>query len=160
MPTRIFMYYLESTWIFWQHIFQTKFSRKVSVSSSVVSDSLRPHGLKTARVLCPWNSPSNNTKVGCHSLLQGNLTNPRIEFKSPALHTDSEAWGKFSRIPLQMYEFSKGMLLLKRIVWTRKKKQLSIYGNLWQLIKNEIYIYVCNFFPWTLYPAASWLFIW
>ena len=41
------------------------------VSLSVVSDSLRPHGLQPTRFLCPWNSPGKNTGVGCHSLLQG-----------------------------------------------------------------------------------------
>ena len=41
-----------------------------SVSSSVVSDSLRPHGLQSARLLCPWNYPGKNTRVGCHSLHQ------------------------------------------------------------------------------------------
>ena len=38
---------------------------------SVVSDSLPPHGLQPARLLCPWDSPGRNTGVGCHSLLQG-----------------------------------------------------------------------------------------
>ena len=42
-----------------------------SVSRSVVPDSLKPHGLLSARVLCPWNSPGKNTGVCCHSLLQG-----------------------------------------------------------------------------------------
>ena len=42
-----------------------------SVNHSVVSDSLRPHGLQPARLLCPWNSPGKNTGVGCHFLLQG-----------------------------------------------------------------------------------------
>ena len=37
-----------------------------SESHSVVSDSLRPHGLYS-----PWNSPGQNTGVGSHSLLQG-----------------------------------------------------------------------------------------
>ena len=40
------------------------------VSHSVVSDSLRPHGLQPARLLCPWDSPGKNTGVGSHSLLQ------------------------------------------------------------------------------------------
>ena len=31
---------------------------------------LRPHGLKLARLLCPWDSPDKNTGVGCHCLLQ------------------------------------------------------------------------------------------
>ena len=40
------------------------------VSCSVVSNSLRPHELSPARLLCPWDSPSSNTGVGCHFLLQ------------------------------------------------------------------------------------------
>ena len=37
------------------------------------------HGLKPARLLCPWDSPRKNTRVGCHFLLQGNLPDPGIE---------------------------------------------------------------------------------
>ena len=40
-----------------------------SVSHSVVSDSVRHHGLWSARLLCPWGSPGQNTGVG--SLFQG-----------------------------------------------------------------------------------------
>ena len=43
----------------------------LSISRSVVSDSLQPYGLWPARLLCPWNSPGKNTGVGCQSLLQG-----------------------------------------------------------------------------------------
>ena len=35
------------------------------------SDSLWPHGLQPARLLCPWNSPGQNTDVVSHSLLEG-----------------------------------------------------------------------------------------
>ena len=42
-----------------------------SVSLSVMSDFLWPHGLYPARLFCPWNSPGKNTGVGSHSLLQG-----------------------------------------------------------------------------------------
>ena len=38
----------------------------LSESCSVVSNSLRPHGL-----YCPWNSPGQNTGVGSRSLFQG-----------------------------------------------------------------------------------------
>ena len=38
--------------------------------TSVVSDSVRPHGLQPTRLLCPWDSPGKNTEVGCHFLLQ------------------------------------------------------------------------------------------
>ena len=36
-----------------------------------MSDSLRPHSLQPARLLCAWNCPGRNTGVGCHSLFQG-----------------------------------------------------------------------------------------
>ena len=42
-----------------------------SVSHSVVSNHLQPHGLEPARLLCSWNSPGKNTGVGGHSLLPG-----------------------------------------------------------------------------------------
>ena len=38
---------------------------------SVVSDSLQPHGLQPARLLCLRNFSGKNTGVGCHFLLQG-----------------------------------------------------------------------------------------
>ena len=38
---------------------------------SVMSDSLRPHGLWPARLFCPWNFPGKNTGVGCCFLSQG-----------------------------------------------------------------------------------------
>ena len=41
------------------------------LSRSVVSDSLRLHGLLPAGLLCPWNFPGKNTEAGCHLLLQG-----------------------------------------------------------------------------------------
>ena len=43
----------------------------VCVSLSGVSDSLLPHGMYPARLLCPWDSPGKNAGVGCLSLLQG-----------------------------------------------------------------------------------------
>ena len=34
-------------------------------------NSLRPHELQPARLLCPWDFPGKNTRVGSHSLLEG-----------------------------------------------------------------------------------------
>ena len=56
----------------------------VCVSRSVVSDSLQ-----SARLLCPWNSPSKNTGVGSSSPSPGDLPDPGIEPRSPALQVDS-----------------------------------------------------------------------
>ena len=39
-------------------------------SRSVVSDSVRPHGLQPTRLLRPWDFPGKSTGVGCHCLLQ------------------------------------------------------------------------------------------
>ena len=38
--------------------------------ASVVSDSVRPHGRQPTRLPRPWDSPSKNTGVVCHFLLQ------------------------------------------------------------------------------------------
>ena len=46
-------------------------SKNETVSCSVVSDSLGPHGMLLTGLLCPWNFPGKNTEVGCHFLLQG-----------------------------------------------------------------------------------------
>ena len=54
-----------------------------SVSFSVVSNSLRPHGLYPARLLWSWNSPGKNTGVGIHSLLQGIFLTQRSNIGLP-----------------------------------------------------------------------------
>ena len=52
------------------------------LSCSVVSESLQPHGLYPARLLCTWELWSKNIGAGCHFLFQGiSLThgsNPRL----------------------------------------------------------------------------------
>ena len=45
------------------------FSNVSKWSRSVVSDSLRPHGLQPTRLLHPWDFPGKSTGVGCHRLL-------------------------------------------------------------------------------------------
>ena len=55
-----------------------------SQSCSVVSYSLKPHGLYS-----PRNSPDQNTGVGSLSLLRGNLPNSGIKPRSPALQVAS-----------------------------------------------------------------------
>ena len=56
----------------------------VTVSRWVVSDSLWPHGLYLTRLLCPWDSPGQNTGWGCHLLLQG--ISPTWGLNSDFLH--------------------------------------------------------------------------
>ena len=58
------------------------------LSLSVVTQSCPifydPHGLQPSRHFCPWNSPGKNTRVGCHSLLQGIF--PTQELNPGLLH--------------------------------------------------------------------------
>ena len=48
-------------------------SEKWKWSRSVVSDSLRPHGLQPIRLLHPWEFPGKSTGVGCHCLLRSKV---------------------------------------------------------------------------------------
>ena len=45
-------------------------SEKWKWSHSVMSDSVRPHGLHPTRLFRPWDSPGKSTGVGCHRLLR------------------------------------------------------------------------------------------
>ena len=60
------------------------FEVKWSESHSVVSYSLRPHGLYS-----PWNSPGQNTGVGSLSPPPRGHPKPGIEPRPPVLHVDS-----------------------------------------------------------------------
>ena len=63
-------------------------SESESVSCSVVSDSLRPHGLQSTRLLSLWDSPGMNTGGGLPFHLPGDLPDSRIKplsLVSPAL---------------------------------------------------------------------------
>ena len=68
---KILIYSLEGVACFWPH-FKCQFTRKWKVLvTSVMSDSLRPCGLESARLLSHWNYSSKNIGVGCHALFQG-----------------------------------------------------------------------------------------
>ena len=47
-----------------------KFRNRAAAAASVVSDSVRPHRRQPTRLPRPWDSPGENTGVGCHFLLQ------------------------------------------------------------------------------------------
>ena len=53
--------------------------------TSVMFDSVPRCGRQPTRLLCPWDSPSKNTGVGCHFLHRRVFPNPEIEPASPAL---------------------------------------------------------------------------
>ena len=60
---------------------------------SVMSDTLRPHGLRPARLLCPWNFPDKNTEAVCHFLLRvGSPQSLKFKHGSGEIPQDFEAW--------------------------------------------------------------------
>ena len=57
----------------YQKLIHCKAAMPACSVASVMSDSLPPYGLQLARLLSPWNSPSKNTGVGYHALLQSSF---------------------------------------------------------------------------------------
>ena len=66
--------------------YQKNLKRKWQWRHSVVSDSLLPHGLLPTRLLRPWHFPG---KSGLPFPSPGDLSDPRIEPRSPALQADT-----------------------------------------------------------------------
>ena len=58
-------------------------------------------------LLYPWNSPGKNTRVASHSLLQGDLSDPEIELRSPALQADSLPLSHMGSSPLSNSEVAQ-----------------------------------------------------
>ena len=54
-----------------------------------MSNSLRPHGLQLTRILCPRGFPRQEYWSGLPSPPPGDLPNPGIKPRSPALQVDS-----------------------------------------------------------------------
>ena len=77
----------------------------------VVSDSLWPHGLQPARLLCPWDFPGKNAGVGCYFLLQGIFptqgSNPGLPHCRQILYCLSHQ-GSPKILEWVVYPFSRG----------------------------------------------------
>ena len=67
----------------------TSFTVCAVLSRSVVSDSLRPHGLQPARILCPWRFSRQEYWNGFPCPPPGDLPNLGIKPGYPALQVDS-----------------------------------------------------------------------
>ena len=81
------------------------------LSRSVVSDSVRPHGLQPARLLCPWGFSRQEHWSGLPCPPPWDPPNPGIEPRSPALQADSlppEPPGKPKNTGVGSYPFSSG----------------------------------------------------
>ena len=70
------------------------------LSYSVMSKSLQPHGLQPTRLLCPWVFPREKYWSGLPRSPTGDLPNPGIKPRSPALQADSLP-ESLPRIPME-----------------------------------------------------------
>ena len=117
-----------------------------SKSHLVVSNSLCFHGLYSL-----WNSQGQNTRVGSHSLLHGDLPNPGIKPSSLSLRVDSlpaEPQGKpkntgVDRLSLLQgifptQELNQGLLHCRQILY-----QLATWEVSYMYMCVYIYIYIC-----------------
>ena len=64
----MFPYYIKKSNAQCLSFLNFNFTESENVSCLVVFNSLPPHGLWPAKLLCPCNHPGKNTGVGCHSL--------------------------------------------------------------------------------------------
>ena len=88
-------------------------------------------------VLCPWDSPRKNTRVGCHALLQGIFltqgSNPGLPHCGQILYHLSHQ-GSPSILEWEAYPFSRGNFLTQGLNWDflhcrRIPYQLSYPGS-------------------------------
>ena len=96
-------------------------SEKWKWSRSVVSDSLRPHGLQPTRLLRPWDFPGKSPGVGCHCLLQLRYTH--FKYDATAHLMDNSVNITF--------------------IWTRKQK-IVYFPLLWYLLSEKATYYMIS----------------
>ena len=111
------------------------------LSHSVVSDSLRPHG--PAGLLCPWGFSRQEYWNGLSCPPPGNLPNPGIKPRSPALEVDS----LLSESPGKPANTEMGSLsLLQGIFLTQESKQgLLPYRQILYQLSYQGSPYMCIF---------------
>ena len=99
------------------------------LSHSFVSNSLQPHGLQPARLLCPWGLSGQEYQSGLPRSLPGALPNPGNEPRSPTLQADS----LLSEPPGKTKNTGVGSLsLLQGLFPTQKLKQGLLHSR-WKM---------------------------
>ena len=117
----------------------------------VASNSFRPHGLQLAKLLCPWGFSRQEYWNELSFPPPGDLPNPAIEPRSPALQADSLPSGPLGkprntleRIDIRYDDTEKWVRNLEdrrvKITQLEQQKQKRIYEeslkNLWDIIKH------------------------
>ena len=77
-----------------------------SESHSVLSDSLRPHGLQPTRLLRPWDFPGKSTGVGCRChLLELDILKCEVKWALGGITTNKVSGG--DGLPVELFQILK-----------------------------------------------------
>ena len=117
-------------------------SEKWKWSRSVMSDSLRPHGLQPTKLLCPWEFPGKSSGVGCHCLL-------RIEVlttsNSPKTWLQQEWTIKWCSINVSFYHWWMCIILItshcfryKIHLWFQRSDHMYFSGSVCQIFMRNL----------------------
>ena len=123
-------------------------SEKWKWSRSVLSNSLRPHGLQPSRLLRPWDFSGKSTGVGCHHLLWDTFIGQHMKrasqlallVKNPLTNAgDIEMWvwslGQKDLLEKGMTTHSS--ILALRIPWT---KEPHGWATVHRVTKNQTWL--------------------
>ena len=141
-------------------------SEKGKWSRSVVSDSVRPHGLQPTRLLRPWDFPGKSTGVGCHCLLWTTPTAVKVAGIVPWIHHEGEVKipcrpkkqsGLQRGTPLTLERLRSSLRRRKRRSWTspfrmKQHNQLLLLGlinvilNLTSIPTQDVFISWAHFY--------------
>ena len=125
------------------------------LSHSVISDSLRPHGLQPARRLCPQGFSRPETWRGLPCPPPGDLPNPGIKPRRPTLWADSlpaELPGKYPKCShlTQMYD------LTASVDQKSRRAHLSPLAQELRRLKSALNTYYrCCILYWILWRKYS-----
>ena len=98
-------------------------------SRSVVSDSLRPHGLGHTRLLSRWDFLGKSTGVGCHFLLQGIFLTQRSNLG--LRHCRQQRQGKITFFSPLNYQHILHQWFSETFCWSRNTSEHMMM--LWNL---------------------------
>ena len=111
-----------------------------------MSDSLQPHGLQPARLLCPWGFSRQEYWSGLPCPPPADVPNPGIQPRSPVLQVDSvlsEPPAKPMNIGVGSLSLLQGIFLAQELNCGLLHCRQILYQLSYQEAPIHIYVYIC-----------------
>ena len=147
-----------------QYIFQSYSNFSVQFNRSVVSDSLRPHGLQHARLLCPSPTPgacSNSCPLSrwCHPSISSSI----VPFSSHLQYFPGSGSFPMSQFFASVSQFSRSGVSDSVTLWTAAHQASLYITNSQSLLKlmpiesvmpsNHLILYCPLLLPPSIFPS-------